>query len=355
MGRPGLSLDRKFKRLARALDDVQAGFGEMLARGALELLWDSAYEACDDYLGDVDDVEAQAHWRGKRGTLLAALVGAGGEGRAGFVEEGGTEWWPEGKPGTYRIHDLWDHAPDYAEKRAAREAAREARGTSLSELRSAAGKKGRRTQMERAGANGGQAADTCPASGGQTASVCPGDSGKTRAKVVTPAPAPAPTHEKLQQAPPPSREQARAQQAPETQRVLDSLAAEGWTLAHASADRRERVERAVAALGVERAAQVVAAEMRDRAGRQAELPGSVGFFLGELSGAAKRAEAGTPPPKALPVIDLAWLAQLPAERRAEAEAAWAAKSAEVEREFTPESVPRVLASSAALLRQEFLS
>ena len=52
MGRPGLSLDKKFRRLAHDLDDFQAGFGRVLARGVLELIWDTAYEACTDELGD---------------------------------------------------------------------------------------------------------------------------------------------------------------------------------------------------------------------------------------------------------------------------------------------------------------
>lgn len=142
MARPGLSLDRKFLRLARVLDDVQPGFGDILARGALELLWDSAYEATDDYLGDSDDVEALAHWRGKHGTLTHALAIAGGDGKAGFIEEGGSAEWPDGKPGTYRVHDLWENAPDFAHKRLARELAREQKGTTIRELRSAAGKKG---------------------------------------------------------------------------------------------------------------------------------------------------------------------------------------------------------------------
>jgi hypothetical protein len=33
MARIGLSWRRKFQRLARSLDDVQVGFGEILARG----------------------------------------------------------------------------------------------------------------------------------------------------------------------------------------------------------------------------------------------------------------------------------------------------------------------------------
>jgi len=171
MARIGLTMDRKFRRLARALDDVQVGFGEILARGALELLWDAAYEAADDYIGDRVDVETAAHWRGRDGVLLAALLGAGGEGLAGFIDEGGDDSWPEGRPGTYRVHDLWDHAPEFVERRAKREAEREAKGESLSELRSAAGKKGRAKQL-----TGNRSATN-----GQTAGVCPENEGPDRA------------------------------------------------------------------------------------------------------------------------------------------------------------------------------
>ncbi len=124
MGRPGLTRHRKFKRAARALDRVQPGFGDILARGALELLWDAAYENGDEFLGDPADVEGVAGWHGEEGLLVEALAAAGGEGLAGFIEEGGSPAWAEGAPGTYRVHDLWDHAPAYVQKRAEREAAR---------------------------------------------------------------------------------------------------------------------------------------------------------------------------------------------------------------------------------------
>lgn len=142
MGRPGLTRHRKFKRLARDLDASQVGFGELLARGALELLWDGAYEAGDAFLGDQDDVEALASWRGERGLLATALASAGGEHHAGFTEEGGSTWWPDGKPGAYRVHDLWDHAPAYVQRRAEREAERKQKGESIASLRAEAGRKG---------------------------------------------------------------------------------------------------------------------------------------------------------------------------------------------------------------------
>jgi hypothetical protein len=197
MARIGLTLDRKFRRLSRALDDVQVGFGEVLARGALELLWDAAYEAADDFIGDVVDVEAAARWRGNEGVLLAALRDAGGEGRAGFIDEGGTEWWPDGKPGTYRVHDLWDHAPDFVKGRAERELAREEKGETISSLRAAAGRKGRAKQLGRA--SDGQPSGIQTATSGQIKPTCPPEpensgqlTGKSLANLPTPPPRVAP-------------------------------------------------------------------------------------------------------------------------------------------------------------------
>jgi hypothetical protein len=350
MGRPGLSLDRKFKRLARALDDIQAGFGEMLARGALELLWDSAYESCEDYVGDVDDVEAQAHWRGKRGTLLAGLLGAGGDGRCGFIEEGGSEWWPEGKPGTFRIHDLWDHAPEYASRRAEREAAREAAGTTLTAIRSAAGKKGRATQLGQKKANGEQTADHGPANGEQTDAACSGEAGKTRAKVATPTPTPAPTPTPTpapeQQQPAaapvsfPGRDQVFREKYPATAAVID--ASGGQFAFPAAAETRATIEWGLATTGVERG---LAAARRSYARTPKE---HLGWHKDAIL--AEAAAPETPPAPQLFVLDLSWIDQLPEPRRAAARAAWSAKQAEVEITFDASAVPRILASSAEALR-----
>jgi hypothetical protein len=352
MGRPGLSLDRKFKRLARALDDVQAGFGEMLARGALELLWDSAYEACDDFVGDVDDVEAQAHWRGKRGTLVSSLLGAGGEGRCGFIEEGGTEWWPAGKHGTFRIHDLWDHAPEYAAKRAAREAEREVAGTTISEIRAAAGRKGRATQLGAKGATGGQTealaeqvAGKREASGGQTDAGCGQTDAIKRANGVPPSPTPTPS-------PTPQQQQAAASEFPATRGLAEALDELGWHLTLPAYDKRKSFEAALTG-NVEAVSDFVLADLEERTRRQQEIPGSLGFYLGDVSAIAKRAAVPPPPIPIVPVLDLAWLDQLPESQRAEARAEWTARAAEVEASFSPASIPRVLASLSEAVRQQF--
>lgn len=112
MARPGLTGHRKFRRLARALGST------MIARGALELLWDSCYESGEDYVGTAADLEEVVGWAGAAGELAAALVDAGAPEGRGFIEpvdEG------QGRPVCYRVHDLWHHAPDYVAKRRRRE------------------------------------------------------------------------------------------------------------------------------------------------------------------------------------------------------------------------------------------
>jgi hypothetical protein len=91
---------------------------DALALGSLELIWASAYESGDDYLGDGTDIEISARWKGEKGKLVTALLEAGGNGSVGFIEE-----IPD-KKGIYRIHDLWHHAPEYVRRRRKREAQR---------------------------------------------------------------------------------------------------------------------------------------------------------------------------------------------------------------------------------------
>jgi hypothetical protein len=177
MARPGLVRHRKFDRLAAALEPHCACGGHIAAAGALELLWSNAYEAASELIGDVDDVERAARWHGPRGLLVEALLNAGGKGQAGFLDEHGDE------PGHYLIHDFWVHCPDYVKRRRERENEREARGLSLSEIRSQAGKNGaaakhRNMQLQLLGGN-------CLANDKQLPD-------KQVANVSTPAPAPAP-------------------------------------------------------------------------------------------------------------------------------------------------------------------
>ena len=135
MGRPGLPKHRKFLRLQRLLEPACKAFAEQVARGALELLWDNAYENGDDYLGDPSDVEAAAKWKGKPGVLCKAFVDAGGEGEIGFIVEAAD------RPGHFLVHDLYDHAPGYVKKRMEKERERVEKGQTISDLRRAAANK----------------------------------------------------------------------------------------------------------------------------------------------------------------------------------------------------------------------
>lgn len=96
MARPGLTKHRKFLRLARLLNS------QIVAMGALELMWQRAYEHGPD-LGDPLDVEFGVGWTGEPGQLAAALVDAG------FLDTR--------EDGTVAVHDLFDHAPDYVLRR----------------------------------------------------------------------------------------------------------------------------------------------------------------------------------------------------------------------------------------------
>jgi hypothetical protein len=121
MGRPTLARHRKFLRLVERLG------GRLVARGALELLWDSAYESGNDLLGDLLDVELACEWRGAQNELANALL------ESGFIERR--------EDGKLYVHDLWQHAPEYVFRRAERESKRIDRAT-LSAIRREAGRKG---------------------------------------------------------------------------------------------------------------------------------------------------------------------------------------------------------------------
>lgn len=112
MGRPGLSIHRKFRRLARALGSA------IVARGVLELMWDAAYESGDIYIGTADDLAAAVGWTDDPDTLARALADSGQPEGQGFIEPIPTA---DGAPRRFRIHDLWHHAPDYVKKRHSRE------------------------------------------------------------------------------------------------------------------------------------------------------------------------------------------------------------------------------------------
>jgi len=102
MARPGLTASRKFRRLSLTLSSPA------LARGVLELLWDACYATADDRVGRSEDVEYLVTWTGTPGALTGALV------EAGFLD---LDQPAAGGSCEYRIHDLWDHAPEYVLRR----------------------------------------------------------------------------------------------------------------------------------------------------------------------------------------------------------------------------------------------
>lgn len=167
MARPGLLRNRKFVRMER-----MKGMTKAIALGSLELIWSAAYETGEDLVGTAEDVELAADWRGEPGLLFAALRDAGLPG-PGFIEEA-----PE-RPRMWRIHDLYDHAPDYVQRRMEREAERLAKGRTISDIRSEAAKARWNKEKDANGCKRPPLAD-------------PQD-----AKVLTPAPAPAPKEEAL--------------------------------------------------------------------------------------------------------------------------------------------------------------
>lgn len=119
MARPGLTNHRKFRRLAKNLGSA------VIARGVLELIWESCYESGDEYVGTAEDIDQLIGWTGETGIVALALVAAGLPEGHGFLEPVEAE--EAGGPLRYRVHDLWHHAPDYVTKRRKREMERRER------------------------------------------------------------------------------------------------------------------------------------------------------------------------------------------------------------------------------------
>jgi hypothetical protein len=143
MARPGLRSHPKFKRLLALVRIPEAHL-----YGHLQMLWDAAYEFGED-IGDDVDVEINAGWTGEPGVLCNAMAACAGVGREGFIEPN-----PD-KPGQWRVHDLYDHAPKYVQKRMEREAERLKRGQTITDIRRTAAKEmHKRKQAKQADANG---------------------------------------------------------------------------------------------------------------------------------------------------------------------------------------------------------
>jgi len=162
--RPTFPGHRKLLRASRIL-----GEPEPHIIGYMELLWHSCNETGEPWIGDGEDVEMIAKYPGEPGKLVHALLTCGGEGRAGLIE-------PDPDLDGLRVHDYYDHAPDYVRKRLKREEERRERGKSM--------RKQRRSST-------GQRPDSDRSVTGQGP-----DSDQTVTDTPAPAPAPAPAPKK---------------------------------------------------------------------------------------------------------------------------------------------------------------
>jgi hypothetical protein len=115
MARPGLLNHPKFRRLKHLLDEP---IPHVL--GYLSCMWEVGYECGQAFLGDELDVELAAQYPGPKGKLFCALL------KCRFIDK---------VDGGYEIHDLFDHAPDYVQRRMRRELERQQKGLDISELR----------------------------------------------------------------------------------------------------------------------------------------------------------------------------------------------------------------------------
>lgn len=154
--RPDAPKNRKVLRFAHLL-----GLPLPYAVGLLELLWNTCYIEGDDVIGDMTDIKLRTQYPDDPAKLRDALLSCGGSGLPGLIDE------VEGRPGVYAVHDFWTHAPQYVQRRAQREIARQATGESLRDARVRAGKS--RHKASQSPASGQQVASQVLASGQQTA------------------------------------------------------------------------------------------------------------------------------------------------------------------------------------------
>lgn len=88
---------RKFLRLVRLLGEPAPH-----VLGYLQFMWRRAYQMGNPFLGDALDVEAAAIYGGEPGKFAAACLDAG------FLDQ---------TDGGFLVHDLYQHAPEWAKKR----------------------------------------------------------------------------------------------------------------------------------------------------------------------------------------------------------------------------------------------
>jgi hypothetical protein len=123
VARPSLDYNPKFKLLVRCL-----GLPRPYVYGLLEVMWQSAWQNGEPIIGTAEEVEAAAEWPGEPGLFLRAVVDCR------LLDER-----PDGR---YEVHDFWDHAPAYVQRRGEREAQRQVRGETIASIRAEAGRKG---------------------------------------------------------------------------------------------------------------------------------------------------------------------------------------------------------------------
>ncbi len=108
MARISLASHWKFRRLCRAIAAIapppdQLVGPSVIAQGILEHMWAAGYASISAHVGTPEELAELVHWRGDPVVLATLLVDAG------FLDHPA--------PGEYVIHDLWDHAPRYAQLR----------------------------------------------------------------------------------------------------------------------------------------------------------------------------------------------------------------------------------------------
>src|SRR4051812_221651 len=115
MARVTLEKSVKFKALVRRLK-----LPKPFVRGLLETMWDVAHECGNPVLGTEDDVEIAAEW--PHDYPKAAKLGCAPGEWFKAMKEG--RWVDAMEDGRWKIHDYFDHAPDYASSRAEKETER---------------------------------------------------------------------------------------------------------------------------------------------------------------------------------------------------------------------------------------
>lgn len=88
------------------------------------MIWLACYESGDDYLGTASDIDRLIAWTGESNLVARELVACGRPEGHGFIEP--TTAATDNET-TFRVHDLWHHAPDYVQKRYRRELERKKR------------------------------------------------------------------------------------------------------------------------------------------------------------------------------------------------------------------------------------